>query len=77
MTSATGAIDHTQSEPIRIYATYPAVPWACPESVSIELPYIPPQTLFAEMLELLARIPYLARIAADAYGAPIPRDGGS
>jgi len=62
---------------LRIEATYGAVPWACPESVSVEWcepDQMPTATDINVAIAQLAAVPALARIdgeAPDAAGMPM------
>jgi hypothetical protein len=59
---------YTESFPsVRIVATYPATPWACPETVSVEWanPLKPPSSLdVSSAVAALAAVPSRARIDA-------------
>lgn len=51
---------------VRVYATYPAVPFPCPESVSVELHTAGGMTLGSDIraaVEALANVPAVARAA--------------
>ncbi len=73
------AVLESREPELRLYASYPAVPWACPETLSIEMAHAVPTHILAEVLNMLAVMPYAARQAAgDCLGhgdVPEPRDG--
>ena len=59
---------YAPAEPtVRVHATYPAVPWACPESVSLDL-FAPADSLAGAIyaaIDAVARVPGYAQLARD------------
>jgi hypothetical protein len=48
---------------VRISATYPTVPWPCPESVEVEYPHHVVDQVVHDVLATLATVPMIARNA--------------
>lgn len=60
---------------VTLYASFPAVPWACPESVSIDLPCEVTVNALQALIGSLARVPASADVRySTGPELPMPRD---